>query len=82
MAIWQDHIHRSFLLKDAVTIVAFFSLCLTFARGHFIVYCLLTTCNFKFLQYIATVAGLLLAFLSGFVLEVLLIVEGCRGRLF
>jgi len=30
-------------------------------------------------QYIATVMGLLLAFLVGFILEVMLITEGCRG---
>ena len=34
---------------------------------------------FLVLQYIATVLGLLLAFLFGFILEVFLIIEGCKG---
>lgn len=36
-------------------------------------------CHHQGKQYIAVVCGLLLAFLSGFLLEVLLIYEGCQG---
>lgn len=36
-------------------------------------------CHHQGKQYIAVVFGLLLTFLTGFVLETLLIYEGCRG---
>lgn len=39
-------------------------------------------CHHEGRQYIATVTGLLFCFTFGFVVEVLLIWEGCKGKLY